>query len=75
MKDATENIATAIERAYKNDGDISFNTDIQLSVAQSMDDVSESDHLFVLTDKIVEVKDGEVYGASNYMGGGESCVY
>lgn len=69
MEDATKNIATAIERAYKDDDDISFNTDIQLSVAQSMDDISESDHLFVLTDKIVEVKDGEVYGASNYMGG------
>lgn len=34
-----------------------------------MDEVSESDHLFVLTNKISKTKDGEIYGASNYSGG------
>lgn len=42
---------------------------IEFPEAESMNEVGDSDHLFVLTDKISEVKDGEVYGGSNDIGG------
>lgn len=35
---------------------IAFNTDVQLSEAKNMNEVKDSDHLFVLTDKISEIK-------------------
>lgn len=70
MESAIENITTGIIRAFSGaiDG-ISFNVDVQLSEAKNMDGVEGSDHLFVLTDKISEIKEGEVYGASNALGG------
>jgi RHS repeat-associated protein len=70
MKSATKNITSAIQRAYDGDFDgITFETDVQLSEAKSMDEVSDSDHLFVLTDKFFKIQNGEIYGASNYSGG------
>jgi hypothetical protein len=71
MKSAANNITTSIQRAYKGDiNGVTFNTDVQLSAAKSMDDVAASDHLFVLTDKLSKISDGkEIYGASNNFGG------
>ena len=75
METVTNNIKTAIGRAFKGKADgVSFDTNIQLSVAESMNDVSDSDHLFVLTDKISQVKKGKIYGASNYVGGKVSFI-
>ncbi len=75
MATVTSNITKGIGRAYKGEVDgISFNTDVQLSSAKNMDEVSNSDHLFVLTDKISKIKDGEIYGASNYPGGKVSFI-
>ena len=70
MDFAVKSISKAISRAYKgNIDDIAFETDVQLSIAESMDNVADSDHLFVLTDKIIQPKGKTIYGLSNYMGG------
>ncbi|MCM1723375.1 RHS repeat-associated core domain-containing protein, partial [Bacteroides ovatus] len=70
LQAATNNIATALRRTYRGKIDgISFNIDVQLMGANSMDEVVDSDHLFVLTDKIHQPADGEIYGVSNYTGG------
>ena len=70
MDFAVNSISKAIGRAFQGDIDgITFETDVQLSVAENMNDVVDSDHLFVLTDKIVQPQDGTVHGVSNYMGG------
>ena len=70
MDFATSSISKAIGRTYQGDMDgITFETDVQLSVAESMNDVADSDHLFVLTDKIIHPLRKTVYGVSNYMGG------
>lgn len=70
MKSATKSISKAIKRAYHGDMEgVDFDTDIQLSAANNMEGVSDDDHLFVLTDKIIQPQGGTVYGGSNYMGG------
>lgn len=70
MESTVKNITKAMKRAFKGDiGDISFSSDIQLSSVKNMNEVSDSDHLFVLIDKISQIEKGEVYGASNYIGG------
>ena len=70
LQAATNSIVTALKRTYKGKIDgIPFNIDVQLTGANSMDDVVDSDHLFVLTDKISQPLDGENYGISNYTGG------
>ena len=70
LNTVSNNISTAIKRTYNGQVDnISFDTDVQLSIAANMDAVDETDHLFVLTDKITEIKGGKIYGASNYIGG------
>lgn len=69
MKSAIKNISSGIQRAFKGNIDgVSFNTDVQLSEAKSMNDVENSDHLFVLTDKIIQPNDGHTYGMSNDFG-------
>ena len=53
MESTVKNITKAMKRAFKGDiGDISFSSDIQLSSVKNMHEVSDSYHLFVLTDKI-----------------------
>lgn len=70
VSSAINNITKAVKRAYQGNIDgITFETDIQLSATKSMNDVNENDHLFVLTNNIIQPKDGTIYGASNYMGG------
>ena len=69
MKSAIKNISSGIQRAFKGNIDgVSFNTDVQLSEAKSMNDVENRDHLFVLTDKIIQPNDGHTYGMSNDFG-------
>ena len=70
MDNAVSDISSAISSAFegsfevKGEG-ISFNTNVQLSEASSMDDVAKSDHLFVIGDN-----DGSTAnGASNMIGG------
>ena len=70
MDFATNSISKAISRTYQGEMEnVAFETDVNLSVAGSMDDITESDHVFVLTDKIIQPQEGTVYGVSNYMGG------
>lgn len=70
LQAATKSITQALRRTYKGKiDDIPFNIDVQLTAANSMEDVLDSDHLFVLTDKIHQPVDGENYGISNYIGG------
>lgn len=71
MDSGIANISSGIRRAFEGEmnENISFKVDVQLSVASTMKDVQDSDHLFVLTDKIVKLNKGEIYGASNDIGG------
>ena len=70
MKKAVNTVAGAIKSSFRGriDG-VKFSTNIQLSEANSMSDVQDSDHLFVLTDKILSPKGGEITGATNVSGG------
>ena len=75
MENAAKSITKAIKRAFNGSIDqMPFNTDIDLSIASSMKDVAYSDHLFVLTDKIIQPQKGEIYGISNAIGGKVSFI-
>ena len=66
MQDATKRINNQLESSFSGESNgVSFTTDSQLSVANSMNDVKGSDHLFVLAD----IGMSDVNGGSNAMGG------
>jgi RHS repeat-associated protein len=69
MADATNRISSQIESSFSgNIGRITFSTNVNLSVANSMDDVSDSDHVFALSD--FKSPSGQtVQGASSSYGG------
>ena len=70
MTDATNRISSLIESSFKGKvNGVKFSTNVDLSVANSMDDVAESDHVFALTDKIESSSDGLVHGISSSIGG------
>jgi hypothetical protein len=66
MTDAANRISSQIESSFSGDIDgVKFSTNVNLSVANSMDDVSDSDHVFALAD----IDNGDINGASNVFGG------
>jgi RHS repeat-associated protein len=70
MENAVSDISSAISSSFNgsfevNGEGISFNTNVQLSEASSMDDVSGSDHLFVIGDN----NESSANGAANMSGG------
>ncbi|GHT50721.1 hypothetical protein FACS189440_18630 [Bacteroidia bacterium] len=66
MQAATDRISNQIESSFSGDMDgVKFSTNVNLSVANSMDDVSDSDHVFALAD----ISGFGKYGASNTLGG------
>lgn len=73
MKRAAKDIASGISSAFNgkltvNGKTYNMETDVQVSAVTSMDDVSSSDHLFVLSD-IIEPADIPGRAATNQMGG------
>ena len=69
MADATNRIANQIASSFSGNVDgVSFSTNVNLSVANSMSDVADSDHVFALAN-MGSVGDGTPNGASNMMGG------
>lgn len=70
MADATNRISSQIEASFKGevDGGVTFKTNVNLSVANSMDDVNEGDHLFALAD-IDSPMGSTVQGVANSFGG------
>lgn len=52
MDAAAEEISSQIESTFKGEGEngVAFNTVTDISVAENMDDVSSSDHLFVMSE-------------------------
>ncbi|MSH98799.1 hypothetical protein GKF86_25035 [Escherichia coli] len=70
MVNATKRISSQIESSFngQDDNGITFSTNVDLSIANSMDDVAESDHLFALAD--IDSPLGEtVQGVANVSGG------
>lgn len=68
--DIAEGIATSFSGSFTVDGkSYSLQTDIQLNVANSMGDVADSDHLFVLSDKSDKPIIEGSRGATNQPGG------
>ena len=66
MDAALSGITSQIESSFQGEiDDITFNTETDFSVAETMDDVSDGDHLFVLS----EMSDDKVAGAANDFGG------
>ncbi len=73
MARAAKNLASGISKAFGGKFEVNgktytMKTDVQITAASSMDDVSASDHLFVLSDKI-EPADIPGRAATNEMGG------
>ena len=70
MQVATNRISNQITSSFSGEVDgVPFSTNVNLSVANSMDDVAESDHVFALTDKINSPLGTVVQGASSLPGG------
>jgi RHS repeat-associated protein len=69
MDAATAHISEQLQSSFngKVDG-VAFTTDVQLSVAKTMDDVAASDHVFALAD-INKLGDNTVFGGVNMNGG------
>jgi len=66
MDAALGGISSQLESTFQGEVDgITFNTETDLSVAETMDDVSGGDHLFVLS----EMSNDKVAGAANDFGG------
>ena len=69
MEKATQRISDQIESSFSgNVNGVTFTTDVNLSVANSMNDVTESDHIFALAD-ISDYQGNTVSGAVNSLGG------
>lgn len=70
MVDATKRISSQIESSFsgQDDNGITFSTNVNLSVANSMDDVAKSDHVFALAD-IDSPLGKTVQGVANSSGG------
>ena len=63
-------ITSSLESAFKGKADgVSFKTNVNLTVANSMDDVSESDHVFALADVLPYGENKTVAGGANENGG------
>jgi hypothetical protein len=70
MSTALAGISSQIQNSFKGEFDgISFSTEAHLSIANSMDDVNDSDHIFALADISGEGLNGEVAGGANNFGG------
>jgi RHS repeat-associated protein len=70
MTDAANRISSQIESSFSGDVDgIKFSTNVSLSVANSMDDVSESDHVFALADFDNSGSTGSLQGYASSFGG------
>jgi hypothetical protein len=70
MDAATAGISEQLKSSFQGEVDgITFNTETYLTVAESMDDVAESDHVFALAEMSNGGLDVTVSGASNYFGG------
>nr|WP_320022268.1 RHS repeat-associated core domain-containing protein [uncultured Draconibacterium sp.] len=66
MGKALKGIISQLQSTFSGEVDgMTFNTEVDLSVAETMDDVSESDHLFVLS----EITNDKIGGAANDFGG------
>ena len=69
MKSALQKISSQIESSFQGEvNGVSFNTNVNLSIANSMDEVSDNDHVFALAD-ISKLGDNTVAGASNQLYG------
>jgi len=70
MDEAKNSISSQIESSFKGSVDgVKFSTNVNLSVANSMDDIAESDHVFALTDNIESPQEGTLQGISSSIGG------
>ena len=70
VNSVANNIKSGLKRAFEGKVDnVVFDTNIQLTAVNNLEDILESDHLFVLSDKIIQPKEGTILGASNYLGG------
>ncbi|MFQ6601766.1 DUF6443 domain-containing protein [Flavobacterium sp. C3NV] len=76
MDKAVSDITTSLEKSFSGAfGDAKVKATANFSVANSMNDVKDSDHLLVLTEKIKPQFDkngqmtGEPFGISNFFGG------
>jgi RHS repeat-associated protein len=66
MDAAAKGISSQIESSFQGEvNGVTFNTKTDISVAETMDDVSNSDHLFVMS----EMSNDKVAGAANDFGG------
>ena len=70
MADATKRIISQMESSFsgQDDNGITFSTNVNLSVANSMNDIAKSDHVFALAD-IDSPLGGTVQGVANSLGG------
>ena len=69
MNAATEGISSMLESSFSGEIDgVSFKTNSNLTVANTMDDVSESDHVFAIAD-ISKIDGKTVTGGANDFGG------
>jgi hypothetical protein len=74
MAAATSKISNQIESSFNgkfdvNGKDVAFSTNVNLSVANSMDDVADSDHVFALTDDLQSPQRKTLQGISSDIGG------
>jgi hypothetical protein len=70
MADATSKISNQIASSFNGAMDgVKFSTNVNLSVANSMDDVSDSDHVFALTDDLQSPQGGILQGMASGIGG------
>lgn len=75
MNQAVSDITSSLEKSFSGNMDgVKVKTKANFSVAKSMNDVKDSDHLLVLADKMKPQTDengriGVPYGASNFLGG------
>ena len=75
VNSVANNIKSGLKRAFEGKVDnVVFDTNIQLTAVNNLEDILESDHLFVLSDKIIQPKEGTILGASNYLGGKVKCT-
>lgn len=66
---AVTGITEQLEASFQGEiGGVSFKTEAKLTVANSMDNITESDHIFALAD-IREYNGNTVTGGANYFGG------
>ncbi|PWB20800.1 DUF6443 domain-containing protein [Flavobacterium sp. HTF] len=75
MNQAVSDITSSLEKSFSGNMDgVKVKTKANFSIAKSMNDVKDSDHLLVLANSFKPQKDangqfGDVYGASNFIGG------